>query len=178
LRIIGGKFKGRKLNAPELSGTRPTTDFARESLFNMLNSRGGLENMRILDLYSGTGAIAFECISRDAAHVTCVDLSTKALSFIKATAREWNCNILTVKSDVLKFLSRESSSYDLVFADPPFDYKYTDQIPGLVFAGQILKKDGVLIVEHGKESDLSGLPNFSEVRMSGRVHFSFFRRKE
>ena len=178
MRIIGGKFKGRKLHAPELKDTRPTTDFARENLFNILNSKGGLDDFKVLDLFSGTGAIAFECISRGAASVTCIELSGKALAFISKTAKEWNCSIHCIKSDVVRFLKYEKEKYDLIFADPPYNFAFINEIPALVYNADLLSGDGLLIIEHGKETDLKGLPNFIEERIYSRVHFSFFQKQQ
>lgn len=174
MRIIGGKFKGRKLSAPLLSDTRPTTDFARESLFNLLQTRIDLEGISVLDLFCGTGAIAFECISRDVAKVTCVDTSAKALQFIRETSKAWECNISTVKSDVFRFLSSDKNSYDLIFADPPYELPNIERIPELVFASGLLRKNGLLIVEHGKQTDMRAIANFTEHRLYGKVNFSFF----
>ncbi len=174
MRIIGGIYKGRKLNAPELSGTRPTTDLARESLFNILQHRIDLESARILDLFSGTGSIAFECLSRGAASACCVDQNGRALRFIRETAKEWNCEIETVKSEVVRFIGSETRKHRLIFADPPYQLKNLRELPGLILQRQLLEPEGLLVLEHGKESVFSGFDNFVEERVYGHARFSFF----
>lgn len=174
MRIIGGKFKGRKLNAPYLPDTRPTTDFARESLFNLLQTRIDIEDCKILDLFCGTGAVTLEFLSRGAQEVVAVDLSTKGLLFLRDTSKLLEVKARTVKADVFKFLNTSGESFDLVFADPPYELKNLEQIPALVLEKGLLKKNGLLIVEHGKRTDLSAIPGFVERREYGKVNFSFF----
>lgn len=174
MRIIGGKFKGRKLNAPHLPDARPTTDFARESLFNILQSRYVMEETKVLDLFTGSGCIAFEFISRGAFSATCVDLYSPGLSFIRNTAKEWDCRIETVRSDVFRYLKGKSTGFDIVFADPPFELKDVTELPKLIIEGGWLKENGLLIAEHANEGQFHGFDKFVEERSYGKVHFSFF----
>jgi len=174
MRIIGGKLKGRKLNAPHLPDARPTTDFARESLFNILQSRYVIEDAKVLDLFAGSGSIAFEFISRGAQKVTCVDLYSPGLAFIRNTAKDWDCRIETVRSDVFRYLKVKSTAFDIVFADPPFDLKNVTELPKLIIENGWLKENGLLIAEHGKAGQFSGFDKFVEERAYGKVHFSFF----
>ena len=176
MRIIGGKFKGLKLAAPYLADTRPTTDLARESLFNILEHLIDLKNSKALDLFCGTGSITFELLSREAEEVTAVDTNNKALQFIRDQSAKWDCQVKVVKSDVFRFLLFDKHQYDLIFADPPYSNKHIGEIPDYVFKKDMLNPNGLLIVEHGKETDLSHKPGFSEVRQYGRVHFSFFKK--
>lgn len=175
MRIIGGKYKGHKLKAPQLESARPTTDKARESLFNILDHQLDLENKSVLDLFCGTGSISFETMSRGAASAVAVDNNPKALQFIRQQAQDWEMNIRVVNSDVFRFLLLERRSYDFIFADPPYSNKHIAELPEYVFSKKLLNPNGILIVEHGKETDLSKHPQFSEIRNYGRVHFSFFK---
>ena len=175
MRIIGGKFKGYKLNAPYLEDARPTTDKARESLFNILEHQIDWDKLEVLDLFCGTGSIAFEMMSRGTKICTVVDTNMKALHFIRDQAKKWECEVRVVKSDVFRFLLLERKSYDFIFADPPYSNKHIAEIPDYVFNKKLLNQNGVLIVEHGKETDLSQHPNFESIRNYGRVHFSFFK---
>ncbi|MFZ5553860.1 MAG: 16S rRNA (guanine(966)-N(2))-methyltransferase RsmD [Bacteroidota bacterium] len=177
MRIIGGTLKGRKLNAPHLPDARPTTDFARESLFNILQSRYDLERIKVLDLFAGSGSIAFEFISRGAFQVTCVDLYAPGLAFIRNTAKDWEVNIETVKSDVFRFLKGKTTPYDIVFADPPFEHKGVTELPGLVIDNGWVKENGLFIAEHGKAGQFNGFGKFVEERTYGKVHFSFFKNE-
>lgn len=178
MRIIGGKYKGQRLAAPELPDTRPTTDLARESLFNILEHLFETENCVALDLFCGTGSIAFELISRGAKEVTAVDLHPKALQFMREQAAKWQAPVRIVKSDVFRFLLLNKYKYDLIFADPPYNNKHIAEIPEYVFSKKMLNPNGILIVEHGKETQLHLLPGYQETRQYGRVHFSFFQNAE
>lgn len=178
MRIIGGQHKGRRFYPPKFFKARPTTDFAKESLFNLINNELDLEGARVLDLFSGTGSISYEFMSRGCEHVCSVDVSSKYLGFIKQTAEAINKEkkvIYTIKADVLKFLSKHDLDYDIIFADPPYDLKDIDKIPLLIFANQTLKKDSLVIIEHSSATDFSGHPNFSSLRKYGKVNFSFFK---
>ncbi|HRE74523.1 MAG TPA: 16S rRNA (guanine(966)-N(2))-methyltransferase RsmD [Flavobacteriales bacterium] len=174
MRIIGGKFKGRKLQAPLLPDTRPTTDFARESLFNLLQTRFDLDGIKVLDLFAGTGAVSFEFISRGAAMATCVDTSPKALQFIRDAAKQLGIEIRTNRSEVERFLKSDSSSYDIIFADPPYTMADLSWIPKMVFEKNLLREGGLLIIEHSRDTDLSMSPGFLEHKHYGKVNFTFF----
>jgi 16S rRNA (guanine966-N2)-methyltransferase len=176
IRIISGKHKGRKLVAPKNLPVRPTTDFAKESLFNILNNHLELEGIHALDLFSGTGNISFELASRGAASVIAVDSNAKCCSFTKEKALEFGIDtIRTVKSNAFTFLKGMGGKYNLIFADPPYDLETTNTLPGLIFERNLLEKDGILIIEHGRETDLSLLEHFVEKRTYGNVNFSIFQ---
>lgn len=175
MRIVGGKYKGRIFNPGKKFSARPTTDLAKEALFNILANRYDLSEMKILDLFSGTGSIGYEFISRGADEVTFVESGFSHIRFIKqvlATLEIKNARV--VKDDVFRFLKFKPDQYDLIFADPPFDAPFIGEIPKIIFELNVLKPGGILIVEHPGNFDFSHTPNFSELRKYGKVNFSFF----
>lgn len=177
MRIISGKHKGRRLMAPKKLPVRPTTDQAKEGLFNILWNRYDFDDITVLDLFSGTGNMAYEFASRGVKNVTAVDQFFGCVRFIKKTAAELEMPISTVKSETSSFLAKTADTFDLIFADPP--YNFTDdqfkEIVDLVFKHQHLNTNGVLIVEHSKHTkSLSELPSFVEQRAYGGSVFSFF----
>ncbi len=177
MRVIGGFFKGRRFNPPKFFKARPTTDFAKESLFNLINNEIDLKGTRVLDLFAGTGSISYEFMSRGADFVTSVDISSKYLAFIKKTAEEINKEkkiIHTMKSDVLKFIPKHDLNYDLIFADPPYDLPEIGKIADLIFENATLKSGAMVIIEHSSATDYSQHSNFKYLRKYGKVHFSFF----
>ena len=176
MRIISGSYKGKRITAPKKLPVRPTTDMAKEALFNILNNRYFFEDLSVLDLFSGTGNISFEFASRGTGNLVAVDEHFACAQFISKTARVLNFEIDVVKSDVFKFLERTKSTYDIIFADPPYslDVAEFSRISELVFSNQLLLKEGLLIIEHANQTDLSGLANFSEKRKYGSSVFSFF----
>ena len=176
MRIISGKYKGKTINAPKNLPVRPTTDYAKEGLFNILTNEFDLEEIEILDLFSGTGNIAFEFASRGAKKIRSIDQNHHCVSFIKKTSKSLNCNQITVfRNDVFKYLKQYSQSFDIIFADPPYNMPETAQIPDLVFKNQLLNKNGWLIIEHDKHTDLSDYNNFVILRKYGNVNFSIFQ---
>ena len=176
IRIIGGKHRGRKMTAPKNLPVRPTTDFAKESLFNILNNHIELEGIKALDLFSGTGNISFELASRGAASIVAVDNNAKCCTFTKSTAELFGItNIQTIKSNAFSFLKGMKGKYTFIFADPPYDLPGTETIPGLVFGNDLLEPDGILVIEHGRDTDLSSLPRFVAKRTYGNVNFSLFQ---
>lgn len=174
MRIISGKFKGKKIVAPKSIKARPTTDFAKESLFNILENKVDFGGMDILDLFAGTGNISYEFISRGANSVTSVDMALSSYKFINSFAHDNEMNIKCVKADVFKFLKRKGISYPLIFADPPYALKNIDQLPDLVFENNWLEDNGLLIIEHGQETNFSEHPRLIDHRVYSRVNFSFF----
>lgn len=176
MRIISGKYKGRRLTAPKKLPVRPTTDMAKESLFNILNNHFNFPGLKILDLFAGTGNISYEFASRGAEPITCVDADFGCISYIKKTAKELNFDITTIKSDVFKFLERCNTSFDIVFADPPYhlSQEQFENIVTLIFEREILDEEGMLIVEHSKETKLEHSENFSFAKNYGGTTFSFF----
>src|ERR1700743_2848772 len=176
MRIIGGRLKGLRLNPPNNLPVRPTTDLAKEALFNILLNQIEFEDIEVLDLFSGTGNISLEFASRGAAQVISVDRSIHCVNYLKDTARQHKLeNIKTYKADVFKYLQLENVQYDLIFADPPYDLNQIPEIPKIVFEKNILKPDGLLIVEHQSMQNLSQHPKFVEQRKYGHSSFSFFR---
>lgn len=177
MRIVSGSHKGKRIVAPGNLPVRPTTDFAKESLFNILNNHYHLSGLHVLDLYSGTGNMTYEFASRGAASVVSVDQHAGCIRFINKTAQELDMPVETFKSDAEKFLSRAvSDSYDIIFADPP--YEVTKEKLGVlakeVFDRNLLKEGGCLVLEHYSKLDLSDLPHFTEARKYGNAIFSFF----
>ncbi|MFI3297054.1 MAG: 16S rRNA (guanine(966)-N(2))-methyltransferase RsmD [bacterium] len=178
MRIIGGKFKGRRFTPPSNITARPTTDFAKESLFNLIGNEMDIEGITALDLFSGTGSISYELASRDALHITAIEFSERHISYIHKMCKELKVdNIRTMRQDVFRFLQNSSTSYDLIFADPPYQLENISVIPDMVFDKNRLNEDGLLIVEHGSKTDFSEHKNFVSHRNYGNVHFSFFRNK-
>ncbi|WP_283640188.1 16S rRNA (guanine(966)-N(2))-methyltransferase RsmD [Mesonia mobilis] len=177
MRIISGKFKGKRLIAPKTLPVRPTTDMAKEALFNILNFQIDFQEIKLLDLFAGTGNISYEFISRGTTQITAVDQHYGCVKFINKTANELEAEINTVKSDVFKYLDKVKTKSDLIFADPPYDFSTEDfqKIPQLVFENNLLEEEGLLIVEHSKHTDLSETVNFSESRRYGNSVFSFFK---
>jgi len=176
MRIISGTFKGRRLTAPKKLPVRPTTDMAKEALFNILNNKVHFSGLRVLDLFSGTGNISYEFASRGSAPIVSVDGHVECVKFIKKTSDELEMDILAIKSDVFKYLEKSGAKADIVFADPPYDF--TDEqfknIAELVFEHDVLNENGMLIIEHSKHTDISSGRNFNEARGYGNSVFSFF----
>lgn len=176
MRIISGTHKGRRIYPDKNFKARPTTDFAKENLFNVLNNILDFEDLSVLDLFSGTGGISYEFASRGAGKVMCVEKNYNHFSFIQKTIKELKFEqIQAVKSDVFRFLRNFPQKFDLIFADPPFDMKSLETIPELVFEKGLLTEDGILIVEHGSINDFSSYPTFWDKRTYGSVNFSFFK---
>ena len=176
MRIISGKYKSRRIIAPNKLPVRPTTDMAKEALFNILNNRYYFDEVSFIDLFAGTGNISYEFASRGCEQITAVDGNFGCVQFINKTAAELDLSITTLKSDVFSFLEKTHLKSDIVFADPPYDIPQEDfeQIASLIFKNELLLQDGVLIIEHAKQTDLSHLPNFSNQRKYGGSVFSFF----
>jgi 16S rRNA (guanine(966)-N(2))-methyltransferase RsmD len=180
MRIISGKLKGRRLRAPKNLPVRPTTDMAKEALFNILNNLYYFESISVIDLFSGTGNISYEFASRGTKTVYAVDANYNCIRYVNDTAKELDLDISTYKSDVYKFLEKTSLQSDVIFADPPYDFE-TDkflEIVNLVFERKLLKEEGALIIEHSKHTDLSNHKNHSYDKRYGGNVFSFFEYKE
>ena len=162
--------------APKNLPVRPTKDMAKEALFNILNNRYYFPDVKVLDLFAGTGNISFEFASRGVAQVTAVDMEAGCVSYIDKISKQLELGIETIKNDVFSFLAKHTQQYDIIFADPFYDMEETDfaKISELAFANNMLLDDGVLIIEHAKRTDLSQLPNFMESRKYGGSAFSFF----
>jgi 16S rRNA (guanine966-N2)-methyltransferase len=178
MRIVSGKWKGKRIVAPKNLPTRPTTDFAKEGLFNILNNRFFFDDLRVLDLFAGTGNIAYEFASRGAGEITCVDQNKGCVRFIGEMADDLGVNIQPVQLDAWLFVQKTTTSYDIVFADPPYDWDKHEALAEAIIQKGFLKEGGEAIIEHSADTDLSHLPGFFEHRKYGHVHFSFFSRPE
>lgn len=176
MRIISGKFKGRRITAPKNLPVRPTTDLSKESLFNILNHQFAFRELRVLDLFSGTGNISYEFASRGAEPITSVDADFGCVNFIRKTAQEFEMDITAIKSDVYRFLEKNKVKYDIIFADPPYDFtqEQFERIAKLVFENDLLEEDGLLIIEHSAHTSMEELEHFSNSRKYGGSVFSFF----
>lgn len=160
---------------PKNITARPTTDFAKESLFNLLTNRMDMEGADVLDLFAGTGSISLECVSRGAREVTAVELAHTQQNFIIATSKSLGINNLhLIRGDVFRFLKACSIRYDLIFADPPYALEELPTLPSLIVPA-LLKPGGLFVLEHGDQYDFSGHPHFLDLRTYGSVHFSFFQ---
>lgn len=178
MRIIGGLYRGRRFNPPSFFKSRPTTDFAKESLFNLIQNKIDLENKKVLDLFSGTGSITYEFMSRGCTYVMAVDISPKYLSYVEKTARILNADkkiVRTYKANVFSLLNKLELDYDLIFADPPYEIEKLDTLPDLIFGNDTLKQNAMIIIEHSKKNDFSQHPRFQDKRTYGSVNFSFFQ---
>lgn len=178
MRIISGRFKGRRFDPPSNITARPTTDFAKESLFNLINNEMDIEGITALDLFSGTGSISYELASRDALHITAIEMSEKHIGYIRKMCSDLKIdNIRVMRQDVFRYLTSTQTSFDFIFADPPYQLENIADIPDLVFKHNHLNPDGLLIVEHGSKTSFENHPNFVDHRNYGNVHFSFFKLK-
>ncbi len=176
MRIVGGKYKGRRIHPPKSILARPTTDFAKEGLFNILQHTVPLEGIRVLDLFAGTGSISLEFLSREAEEVISVEQDRELFSHLQGAARTLQAsNWHHVKADAFTFVKGHRATYDIIFADPPFNLEGTEQLPTLVREAGILDPEGLLIIEHPKDVNMSADPWFDRHRPYGNVHFSFFK---
>lgn len=178
MRIISGKYKGRRFDIPKSFKARPTTDFAKENLFNVLNNEIEWEGTTALDLFGGTGSISFELVSRGCPKVVCVEKNFNHASFIEKTKEmlKIQSELLLFKMDVFSYLEHCKEQFDLIFADPPYDLKYFADVPRLVFEKDLIKAGGIFILEHSKDYDFSDLPLFESRRVYGGVNFTIFRK--
>lgn len=175
MRIIGGKLKGIRLQPPANLPVRPTTDMAKEALFNILNNRFDFENCTVLDLFCGTGNLSFEFASRGAESILAIDQDYGCINWVKTTAKKHEFNQIEVrKGDVFKLLKQVTGTFDIIFADPPYNLLNIPQIPVLIQAQQLLKADGLIVVEHQSNMKLNNQPGFTETRKYGNSSFSFF----
>ena len=189
MRIISGIYGGRRLSPPKNITARPTTDFAKESLFNLLNNRLDFEGIDVLDLFAGTGGIGIECVSRGAREVTAVEIAHVQQNWIISCCKQLGIrNLSVIRGDVFKFLSACRTKYDLIFADPPYALERIEELPDLILGVQstdrftdtiqtdsLLKENGWLVIEHGKDTYFTSHPRHVETRSYGSVHFSFFQ---
>lgn len=176
MRIISGKYKGRRISPPKGLPVRPTTDMSKESLFNILNNTFDFNELKVLDLFAGTGNISFEFASRGSKPITSVDADFGCVKFIKQVTSEFDFDIAAIKSDVFSFLEKNKATYDIIFADPPYglDQKSFEKIVLTVFENELLDEEGMMIIEHSKYTKLDHLINFSFQKNYGGSVFSFF----
>ena len=178
MRIISGKCKGRRISAPSNITARPTTDFAKEGLFNLLNNRIDFEGIDVLDLFAGTGSISIEFVSRECKSVISVEQNDRHCNFIRKVCNELKINNLSLlKTDVFKFIGSCHTQFDMIFADPPYELEKIAEIPDLIFSNNLLKTDGLFVMEHSSKTDFANHPNFVDHRHYGNVNFSFFEMK-
>ena len=177
MRIISGKYRGKQIRPPAGLKARPTTDFAKESLFNILLNRFDMEEVVVLDLFSGTGSLTYEFASRGARSVVAVEREPVHFSFIRKTCSELDLDLVTViRGDAFLYLKRPSQSFDIIIADPPYDHPMLEALPDLVFSSEVLNPDGWFIVEHPGKYSFTAHRYFLQHRKYGGVHFSFFGR--
>jgi 16S rRNA (guanine966-N2)-methyltransferase len=175
MRIISGRLKGRAIRPPRNLPVRPTTDMAKEGLFNIIANRFDLTEVRSLDLFCGTGNISLELYSRGVEDLTCVDGNAGCAQFVKQSLDTFGCERSNVvRTDAKQFLSRASGKWDIIFVDPPFDYTEHAVLVELIFHRQLLEEEGLLIMEHPASVDLSSIKGYGQTRKYGRVHFSLF----
>lgn len=176
MRIVSGNLKSRRIDPPNNLPVRPTTDMAKEALFNILNNQYYIEDLDVLDLFSGTGNIAYEFFSRESHNITCVEQNSKCVSFINETKAKFEMNNLNVvQSDCFSFLKTTNSKFHVIFADPPYDMPNYEDVIDLVFSRELLLEDGILIMEHSKTTNLSQNKYFDKKKKYGGVNFSFFK---
>ena len=175
MRIIGGRLKGKWIGVPPDFKARPTTDFAKEALFNILDNEYEFEGLKVLDLFSGTGSISFEFASRGAGHVWSVEMNQQYSAFIKKSAAGLGLtNITAVHHNVFDFLPICKEKFDIVFADPPYALEGLETLPDKVLNSGIVHLERYFILEHGDEHSFTEHPCFIKEKIYGRVHFSFF----
>lgn len=176
MRIISGIYKGHRLNPPTNITARPTTDFAKEGLFDILNNLLDFESISVLDMFAGTGAISYELASRGCPTITSVEQNSRHAAFIRKTCIDLKFDsIHLIQGDVFKFIKTCSAKFDFIFADPPYDLPVLDSLPDLVFENELLSENGFFILEHPSRKSFSMHPRFFEHRNYGNVNFSFFK---
>ncbi len=178
MRIISGIYKRRRFEVPRTFKARPTTDFAKENLFNVLNHYIDFDGATVLDLFAGTGSISIELVSRGCERVISLEKEPLHHAFISKVLKELKTDkCIPVRGDVFRFLERCTERFDFIFADPPYELKELEKLPSLVFERDLLKEDGIFVLEHGKKNHFEDDPHFIEHRSYGSVNFSFFKAK-
>lgn len=174
MRIIGGKFRGRRFTPPKINPARPTTDFAKEGLFNILDNYWDISTLRFLDLFAGTGSISYEMASRGCTQQTAVEKDPKLANFIRSNAEKLEISIRVAQMDVFKYIDRKEPPADLIFAGPPYPLPTLDTIPDKVFGANLVRGDGWLILEHNPNHNFDDHPHFMAKRNYGTTIFSIF----
>ena len=178
MRIIAGTLRGRRLNPPQNLPVRPTTDMARESLFNILNNYVDFDECSVMDLFAGTGAVSLEFVSRGAREVTAIDINAQCTDYIKQCSTQLGVrNLHVVSADVFDLMKRANRRFDIVFADPPYALEALASLPDLVFGAGVLTDDGIFVLEHPREYSFEEHPHFWQHRAYGKVNFTFFANK-
>lgn len=176
MRIITGIYKGRRFDIPHTFKARPTTDFAKENIFNVLNSYIDFEGATALDLFAGTGSISLELLSRGCQQVVSIEKDRDHHAFIRQCVQKLGAdNSLVIRGDVFRYIKSCSQQFDFIFADPPYQLTELAQIPDLIFEKGLLKEEGIFVLEHGAQNDFSNHPHFVEHRKYGSVNFSIFQ---
>lgn len=179
MRIIRGKYGKRRFDVPRNITARPTTDFAKENIFNVIENIEDIEGKNVLDLFAGTGAISLEFLSRGAASVTSVEMAATQVNFIRSVKEKLgDPNLRVIKGDVFKFIHSGNTTFDIVFADPPYDHPRFAEIPALILESDLVKPGALIIVEHNAKHDFSSLAGFDQHRAYGSVNFTLFRKPE
>lgn len=175
MRIVGGIYKRRRFDVPKSFKARPTTDFAKENIFNVIDNYIDLEDATALDLFAGTGNITFEVISRGCERITSVEKDAHHAAFIAKVAKELKTDKMNlIRGDVFKYLNSTNAKFDFIFADPPYALKELESVPRIILKKDMLNDGGLFIMEHSKDNDFSKLPYFCEHRVYGSVNFSIF----
>jgi 16S rRNA (guanine(966)-N(2))-methyltransferase RsmD len=176
MRIIRGKYGRRRFDVPTNISARPTTDFARENIFNVMENIVDFEDAEALDLFAGTGAITFEFLSRGCKTVTSVEKAATQYNFIRKVAQQLNAtdSLRLIRGDALRYIPSATAQYDVIFADPPYDLPGFGEIPAMILGSEMIRKGTLVVVEHSRKFDFSGLPGFIGHRAYGSVNFSLF----
>ena len=176
MRIISGKYKGKRIPVSGKFRSRPTTDFAKESLFNILSNYFDFEEISVLDLFAGTGSISYEFASRGCSDIDLIESDYRTCVFINKVISELKIkSIILIQSDAFKYIRNCRKTYDIIFADPPYDLPKLESLPSLIFENDLLKENGWFIIEHSRRQDFTERPDCFDKRVYGSVHFSFFR---
>lgn len=177
MRIVGGEFSGRRFSPPTITPARPTTDVAKEGLFNTLQNMLDFEDINCCDLFGGTGSISYELASRGAGELTLIERDMGNINFIKKTVKELGIaeKFQIIKGDVFKFMKQNTQQFDFIFAGPPYALENIDDIPMLVFEHNMLAPEGVFVLEHTPRNDYQGHPNFVRMKNYGTTVFSYFK---
>ena len=177
MRIVSGKYRGKRIPVSNQFASRPTTDFAKENLFNILSNYFNFEDINVLDLFGGTGSISYEFASRGCRDIDLVESDQRLCVFINKVIDELKTDAINlVREDAFMYIRNCVRAYDIVFSDPPYDLPQLENIPLLIFENELLKGDGWLIFEHSRRQDFSALPECFDKRVYGGVNFSFFKR--
>ena len=176
MRIIRGIYGRRRFDVPTNITARPTTDMARENIFNVLENLVDFEGLTALDLFAGTGAVTFEFASRGCSQVVCVEKAKTQYDFIRKVKQQLNTDMVTpMRGDVFRFIASCQQQFDIIFADPPYDLPQLPQVPELILQSAMVKPGTLVVVEHSRANDFAQLPHFMQHRVYGKVNFSIFQ---